>query len=135
MIVLSQNTQLGLAEYELNSHAISQQLVRPTNIMSRMNGKKTHTHTHTHWVQLSECKLNILCRFASCTNTPIDHKLFFTTKCVIDLHALLMSKFCEYVQDSAHRAYYCTKVCSRGLDFHRDKKVVGENRGEVWEDP
>ena len=23
-------------------------LVRPTNLMSRMNGKKTHTHTHTH---------------------------------------------------------------------------------------
>ena len=25
-------------------------LVRPTNLMSRMNGKKTHTHTHTHTV-------------------------------------------------------------------------------------
>ena len=23
-------------------------LVRPTNLMSRMDGKKTHTHTHTH---------------------------------------------------------------------------------------
>ena len=24
-------------------------LVRPTNLMSRMNGKKIHTHTHTWW--------------------------------------------------------------------------------------
>ena len=43
MIVLSQNTQLGLAEYELNSHAISQHKlllfsVRTSNeLMSRMN--------------------------------------------------------------------------------------------------
>ena len=25
---------------------VSPRLVRPTNLMSRMNGKKTHTHTH-----------------------------------------------------------------------------------------
>ena len=25
-------------------------LVRPTHLMSRMNGKKTHTHTHTHYI-------------------------------------------------------------------------------------
>ena len=29
-------------------------LVRPTNLMSRMDGKKTHTHTHTH----SSCTRN-----------------------------------------------------------------------------
>ena len=35
-------------------------LVRPTNLMSRMNGKKTHTHTHTH-TQNSVCVCVVCC--------------------------------------------------------------------------
>ena len=30
-------------------------LVRPTNLMSRMDGKKTHTHTHTHNRAIRPC--------------------------------------------------------------------------------
>ena len=66
------------------------------------------------------CKLNILCRDTSCTNTLIDPIPYFTTTCMcrIDFHALLMNNFQRRVlhtePTAVHRcARKCTEFASR----------------------
>ena len=48
-------------------------------------------------------------------------QVVFTTTCVIDFHALLMSNF-EHRILRIEPTTVCTKACSRGLNLHHDKK-------------
>ena len=59
-------------------HASSQLLYYCTGCTEQLAGTVVELYTVVHWVQSFYCKLNILCRHTSCTNTPIDHNKLFS---------------------------------------------------------
>ena len=78
-------------------------LVRPTNLMSRMNGKKTHTHTHMYY------NVFVCLKFFWCPCMAIIASLSYNDGLLLDIILLIQ---CYYHRGTRLNATTRFRLCS-----------------------